>query len=220
MSLEQVGNDMKQAVESFCLSMSRHIDSLERFQPNFSYPWDRDIVDQLARNPGPYTEPSLEQSGGWWQRRLDQIVGVTIHHTLSDSPHALAEYYVKKGGGRPSIPYTIWVTQTGEVLKCLDLKEACWHDHTGHRNVSLSVGLAGSLHKYAPPDVQLRAAARVCAWAIRSGSLPSVNNHHVVRGHLDVYKNTVCPGWLGSRGGTRSGYWRPRFYDFLRGALA
>jgi hypothetical protein len=93
-------------------------------------PWDRDITSELARNPGPYTSSHLQADNGWWRRTLDMIDAVTIHHTLSDSPHATARHYVDKSGGRPSIPYTIWITQTGEVLLCVPLEEGLWHDHT------------------------------------------------------------------------------------------
>jgi len=102
-------------------------------------PWDKNIIDELARND---SCPGL-LANGWWQRTLNQIAGLTFHHTLSDSPHATASYYVKKGGGRPSLPYTIWVSQTGEILLCNRLEEGCWHNHQGHKNKQLSVGLAG-----------------------------------------------------------------------------
>jgi hypothetical protein len=220
MTLEQIGNDMQNAVDNFCAAMSKYIDSLGTYQPDFELPWDRDISDELARNPGPYAKrSSLNQSKGWWRRTLDQIVGVTIHHTMSDSPHAFASYYIHKGGGRPSCCYSIWVTQTGEVLLCTPLEEATWHDETGHRNKHLCVGLAGKLHKYTPSDVQLRAAARVCAWAIKSDMLPGITSIGQIKGDMDR-RQTACPGWLGVGEGAPSGYWKPRFYDFLRGALA
>lgn len=165
----------------------------------------RDIVDELARNdncPG-----SLKD--GWWQRTLDQIVGLTFHHTLSDSPHNTAKYYVKKDGGRPSIPYTIWITQTGEVLLCNPLTDGCWHDHTGHRNTRLSVGLAGRLHEYRPAQVQLEAAVRVVKWATEH---PEMNiTGDTVKGHMDVgtFKGrTECPGW----DSPASDFWKDDLY--------
>jgi len=172
-------------------------------EPASTWPWDKDIRAELARNdkcPG-----SL--SNGWWKRKLSQIDGLTFHHTLSDSPHATARHYIHKGGGRPSIPYTIWVTQTGEVLLCLDLAEGCWHDHTGHKNTHLSIGLAGSLHKLRPPDVQLDAAAKVAIWAIQS-NLFSIDK---ALGHMD-YVQTVCPGWASKL----SGHWKPLLYNRIR----
>lgn len=168
-------------------------------------PWTRDIRSELPYNPGPYTSEALNRSGGWWKRTLDQITGVTIHHTLSDSPHATAAHYINKGGGRPTIPYTIWVTQTGEVLLCVALEQGLWHDHTGHENKSLSVGLAGHLHKYPPADVQLDAAVKVCVWAIRE--LPGVTSIEQIQGHRDR-ASTICPGWASSA----SGNWRDEFY--------
>lgn len=159
--------------------------------------WDRDLRGELATRdncPGVLAD-------GWWRRSLDQIDGVTIHHTLSNSPHAFARYYITKGGGRPSVPYTLWVTETGEVFLCNDLEDGCWHDHTGHKNTHLSVGMAGRLHEYRPSNVQMDAVARVVVWAVQDErmSIPRRN----VRGHCDYY-DTECPGW----GDGESGNWR------------
>jgi len=168
--------------------------------------WDSDIRDELATNPGPYTSPILNEQGGWWKRELVQIDGVTIHHTLSDSPHATAAYYVQKDGGRPTLPYTFWITQTGEILWCVDLEEGLWHDHCSNFNTHLSVGLAGRLHEYRPSEAQLDAATKLCAWA--------VDDIGDVKGHMDYYP-TVCPGWASAA----SGYWKEDFYIKLRALL-
>ena len=175
-------------------------------------PWDKDITDELARNddcPGSLAD-------GWWQRRLDQITGLTFHHTLSDSPHALASYYTKKDGGRPSTCYTIWITQTGEVLLCNALEEGCWHDHTGFKSQNLCVGLAGRLHEYHPADTQLQAAARVAAWAVHDSRMNITPE--TVRGHMDVGTyagKTVCPGWASAA----SGHWKPELYEMIEELL-
>lgn len=174
------------------------------------WPWDRDIASELSMNPGPYNNYYLNRDGGWWMRRLDQIDAITIHHTLSDSPHATAARYITKGGGRPSIPYTIWVSQTGEVLKCALLEWGLWHDHTGHMNTHLSIGMAGLLHLYRPVEVQMRATAKVCAWAIKSEELPQITETSQVRGHKD-YIATICPGWSSEK----SGNWKYDFFDIL-----
>jgi len=160
--------------------------------------WDRDISGELARND----HCTGKLSDGWWQRTLEQIVGLTVHHTLSNSPHATARHYIHKDAtGRPSIPYHLWVTETGEVLKCLDFEEGCWHDHTGHRNVHLSLGLAGHLHKYRPSEPQLDAAARVVAWALEHPEMHVTFGR--VKGHQN-YHSTECPGWHTS--------WRDEFF--------
>ena len=182
-------------------------------------PFDRTIIDELATNPGPYANASLQRDGGWWQRTLDQIDGVTIHHTLSDSPHATAKHYVNKGGGRPTIPYTVWITQTGEVLLCVVLTQGLWHDHTGHRNTHLSIGLAGRLHEYHPADVQLDAAAKLCVWTIQSNTLPGITDISQIKGHMDVgtYKDrTECPGWASAA----SGEWKLDLYDRIERLLS
>ena len=175
-------------------------------------PWDKDIINELARNdncPG-----SLKN--GWWQRELSQITGLTFHHTLSDSPHAFASWYVKKDGGRPSTCYSIWITQTGEVLLCNALTEGNWHDHTGHKCRNLCVGLAGTLHKYHPAAVQLQAAARVAAWAVRNSEMNVTLE--TVRGHMDVGTlrgKTQCPGWASNA----SGNWKPELYQLIEELL-
>jgi len=148
-------------------------------------------------------------SDGWWQRTLEQITGLTVHHTLSNSPHATAKSYINKDAqGRPSIPYHLWVTETGEVLKCLAFTEGCWHDHTGHENRNLSLGLAGRLHEYRPSAPQLDAAARVAAWAVNHAEMNIPFGG--VTGHQD-HINTECPGWHTS--------WRSAFYHRLQEAL-
>lgn len=172
-------------------------------------PWDRDIRDELARGTE-FANSYLTADNGWWPRTLDQIDGVTIHHTMSNSPHATAVYYIKKDGGRPSLPYTIWVTETGEVLLCVDFKEGLWHDHTGHKNVHLSIGMAGLLHVHKPSLQQLEATAKVCVWAINSDVLPAITAIKQIKGHMD-YTNTACPGWMSEA----SGYWRDEFYTIL-----
>ncbi len=175
-------------------------------------PWDKDIIADLPRNddcPGSLAD-------GWWQRELSQITGLTFHHTLSDSPHAFASWYVKKDGGRPSTCYSVWVTQTGEVLLCNPLEDGCWHDHTGPRSVNLCVGLAGRLHEYHPAAVQLRAAARVAAWAVHDKRMNVTPG--TVRGHMDVGAyagKTQCPGWASDA----SGHWKPELYEMIEELL-
>ena len=175
---------------------------VERDEP--LVPWDRDICGELPRRED--CEGLLQD--GWWQREWAQINGLTIHHTMSHSPHATAAYNINKPGGRPSIPYHIWVTQTGEVLLCLGLEEGCWHDHTGHQNTHISVGLAGSLHLESPPENQLDAAAKVAAWAIQTDTLPAIGGIEQIKGHKDYYP-TTCPGW----DSPDSGQWKATLYE-------
>lgn len=191
-------------------------------------PWDRDITDELPYNKGPYSSKTLNDQGGWWQRTPEQIDGLTIHHTLSDSPHATANYIVKQKDV-PTTQYQIWVSQTGEVLKCTDLTEGLWHDHTGNKNTHISVGLAGRLHEYTPADVQIDAAVKIAVWAI--ATFPNIAGIGEVQGHRDwvriyhdrgYYKEqgtatpwTACPGWASDA----SGNWRAEFYERLGAAL-
>lgn len=196
-------------------------------------PWDRVIIDELAHNPGPWPKPdgspsAIDRSGGWWQRTLDQIDYITFHHTLSHSPHATAAHYIEKvtsdAVGHPSIPYTVWISQTGEILLCEPLTSGLWHDHTGHRNTHLSVGLAGSLHvgdpNVFPGDEQLYAGARLVKWAVESPQLPLIVNTTHVKGHMD-WIGTQCPGWRVFAGGRQGAdRWKSRFQRIIAEVMA
>lgn len=185
----------------------------------------RDISGELAVNPGPYTSSWLRRDGGWWMRSLDQIDALTFHHTLSDSPHATAKHCIEKSGGLPTIQYSVWITQTGEVLLCVPLTEGLWHDSSGHKNTHLSVGLAGRLHEYRPAEVQLVAAAKFAIWALESGHLPGITDLKQITGHKNVVERlaeqgyygdekppyTVCPGWDSQA----SGRWMYQLLDMI-----
>lgn len=185
--------------------------ALDRRELAVVVPWDQDLVRELARNDNC---PGL-LANGWWQRKTNQIDRVTIHHTYGwVDLHTFCEWYVNSKGGRPSSPYTIWITPTGQIILVNELTEGCWHDHTGHENTHLSIGLAGALHLHRPPDVQLQAAARVCKWVIDNENIPLVNSIDHVNGH-NAYYPTACPGWDDRGEGKPSGYWRDAFYTIL-----
>lgn len=179
-------------------------------------PWDRDISASLATNPN---SPGLLQNG-WWMRKVEQIATLCFHHTNGwTSPELFAGWYVGKDGGRPRTCYSIWITDTGEVLLCNQLEVGCWHNHTTHKNVDLSVTLAGRRHIYAPSPAQMAAAARVAAWAIKSPLFPLITSTDQIKGHMD-YKRpgfTECPGWSGEKG---AGHWRPVFYSEIEARLS
>lgn len=157
-----------------------------------------DVVEQIPVNPEP-TSPEA-----WWIREPSEIEGITIHHTLSDSPEATARYVIEQKG-RPTLPYHFWVSQEGECWLCVPLHYGMWHDHTGHKNVNISVGMAGSLHKVLPRTEQMAATVRLVAWLMEEYGIPMEQ----VQGHNDRYRATVCPGWDAMR-------WRALFYGALR----
>lgn len=166
-------------------------------------PW-ADITDEIPVNDNP-TAPEA-----WWIRSLDQITGITIHHTLSHNPYNVARYVIEHKG-RPSIPYHLWVNRSGEVWLCAPLKWGMWHDHTGHKNTNISIGMAGHLYKVRPPLEQLYATVRLVAYLMREYDVPLEQ----VQGHDDRVTNlpgysTQCPGW---RGLDR---WREDFYRLLQ----
>jgi len=166
--------------------------------------WDVDLRDVLPRRAN--CPPPLQN--GWWARSLEQIDGITVHHTLTHNVSAVAAAYVNRDGGRPSIPYHLWITRDGEIAYCLDLAEGCWHDHTGHANTHVSVGLAGVLDVLPPTDAQIWAAARAVRGLL--ALLPGVTLGSVW-GHRR-YIATRCPGW-----GQPPAFheWRAVFYEGL-----
>ena len=155
-----------------------------------------DIIEQIPVNP----QPTVPEA--WWVRALGQIEGITIHHTMSHSPVATARYVITKG--RPTLPYHFWVGAEGECWLCVPLRYGMWHDHTGHENVNISVGMAGHLHKVAPTPVQMEATVRLVRYLMAEYEIPLEQ----VQGHCDRYA-TICPGWGAM-------HWRERFYEALR----
>jgi len=179
-------------------------------------PW-RDIRDQMPTNPRPDASALIAQRGGWWKRKLSDIDGITIHHTLSHNPEATAAYIVKSvsagGKGHATTQYHIWITAEGEALYCVDLTEGLWHDHCGDMNTHISIGMAGSLHVTKPPQAQLHKAAEVAAYLVRKYDIGAES----VAGHNDWARkcsnvSTVCPGW------DQAG-WRAAFYEAFDKAL-
>lgn len=176
-----------------------------------AFPWV-DVIDQMPYNLTP-DDPYFISNNitTWWARTPDQINGITIHHTISHNMQAIADYITRPraqcGKGRPTTEYTFWITTNGEVRLCNDLKWGCWHDHTGHRNTHISIGLAGRWDYEKPPTVQLEACADLCAWLMKEYDIKLDN----VRGHREWANGiTVCPGWS-------SAGWKQDFYNLLTG---
>ena len=144
-----------------------------------------------------------------WPTRTT-VTGVTIHHTLSHSPTATAGY-ITRSKGYPATQYNYWVSADDgcPVYQCLRDNVACWHDHTGRLQTTMSVGMAGSLHKVAPSYEQMEACAKLCYILMgRYGfGVDQVQGHKERAARAGV--NTVCPGW------DEAG-WREDFYAILR----
>ncbi len=144
-----------------------------------------------------------------WPTRTE-CTGITIHHTLSHSPTATAGYIVRSKG-YPTTQYSYWVSADDgcPVYWCLYDHVACWHDHTGRLQTTMSVGMAGGLHRATPPFEQMEACANLC-WVLMKRYGFGVDQ---VQGHNDRAKkagvSTVCPGWDAAG-------WRNEFYEILQ----
>jgi hypothetical protein len=203
----QVADALKAKREGIVLWLDEQEEELRRVaerlaaDPEYGNEPFVDIVDQMPINSHP-NEPTA-----WWMRDLAQIRGITIHHTMSHDPVATAKYLI--GKGRPSGEYHFWISVTGECWLCVPLAWGCWHDHTGHKNAHVSIGMAGSLHKVKPPMAQLQATVRLVRWLMAQFNIPLAQ----VRGHCDRYSGTICPGWDVAK-------WRGQFFTLLEVALA
>lgn len=167
-------------------------------------PQERQIVDvsaTLPRHAKPYN-PKV-----WWVRTVEQITGLTIHHTGVNNPTTLAQVCINKGC--PTIQYHYFVGFDGTLYHTLDDCVGCWHDHTGHYNRNLSLGLAGYHHQSVPGEVQLTALAWLTAHLMQLYHIPLSN----INGHQEWAQRaagvaTVCPGW-------NTAGWRDRFFGLL-----
>jgi hypothetical protein len=185
-------------------------------------PWI-DRVEEMPVNRAPDHPDLVKRKWTWWRtREPGQITGVTIHHTMSHSPLALARYMVRPvaegGKGLPTVQYAYWVSAgDGCPVYKLALEEwAIWHDHTGANPTTISIGLAGSCHLKRPPNEQLETAAEFVRF------LMGYHQFEVgqVQGHDQRAKEaanviTVCPGWLDEGIAKPSGRWREAFYEAL-----
>lgn len=166
----------------------------------------------VSHNPD---HPDLLKHGwSFWPIRGEgdcpkDITGLTIHHTLSHSPLALAQWTTRRqengGKGYPTIQYHFWVSQGDgcPVWQLVPTEWAAWHDHTGAYQTALSIGMAGRLHESPPPAEQLEAAARLVAWLQERYNIPLEE----VQGHCDRKYGTECPGWNYG--------WRDDFFEAL-----
>ena len=176
-----------------------------------------EIIDRIAEfdkivNTKPFHRDFINSFGElstMWPTRKE-VTGVTIHHTLSHSPTATAGYIVRSKG-YPSTQYSIWVSADDgcPVYQCLRDNVACWHDHTGRLQTTMSVGMAGSWHIAKPSLEQMEACAKLCYMLMGRYGF----GIDQVQGHNDRAKragvNTVCPGW-------DAAHWRDDFYKILR----
>jgi len=187
--------------------------------PDPSPPWS-DRIAEMPTNHAPDHPDLVKHKWAWWpERALDDITGITIHHTCSHSPLALARWIVRpqgRGGkGYPSTQYAFWVS-AGDgcpIWQLAPLEWGIWHDHTGAHQMTISIGMAGTWHVSRPSQEQIDATAYLCAYLMNQFDFPVGE----VQGHGDrawqaARVRTDCPGWY-------TAGWAVQFQEALRAAL-
>lgn len=197
------------------------VEELEQ-KPPTAPPWI-DRVAEMPLNYQPHAPYCKNHNWNFWPSRTTPPTGLTIHHTLSHSPLATARYCTGPKGC-PSIQYHWWVSQDDGCPIFL-LADPSWqllHDCTGLYPETLSIGMAGKLHLSPPPDEQIEAVARLCAYLLAEYELQAEG----VQGHCDRWGlnrwgkwKTQCPGWYNDEGQEQSGFWRKDFQDALLEAM-
>ena len=184
------------------------------------------FVDRIAVYPtNPHAQNPTSSPGRWATGRP---TGITVHHTGTADPLALARYCVSKryyvnGAWREGLPtsqYHIFVHEDGTSELGVPLDQRGWHDHSGYPSPNASIGMARYWHKVKPPAVMIAGLARVVAWLMREYDIPAAR----VEGHRDWALrvrpnpvNTECPGWYPAPVGSN---WKPDFDAALTAALA
>lgn len=131
------------------------------------------------------------------QRKLGTIRRIVLHHTATSpavTPQRLAEYHVNSAK-KPGITYHFVVAPDGAIYQTNRLETASEHVQ-GHSADSIGVCFPGNFTDEVPPQAQLEAGARLCAWLLGSLRLDS----HSIVGACEV-ADTASPGkqWLQGR---------------------
>jgi len=181
-------------------------------------PWE-DHIAEMPVNRAPDHPDLVKHKWKFWpERALSDITGITIHHTCSHSPLALTRWITRPqsqgGKGYPSTQYALWVS-AGDgcpIWLHAPLEWGIWHDHTGAHQTTISIGMAGTLHVNKPPQEQIDATARLCAYLMNEFDIPvsEIQGHGDRAKAVNVY--TVCPGWYAAG-------WVVQFQEALRAVL-
>lgn len=182
-------------------------------------PWINRVAE-MPVNAQPFQADFVRNFGErafWPKRKMSDVTGLTIHHTMSHSPLNTARHCTSTKG-YPTIQYHWWVSASDgcPIYMLADPTWALWHDHTGAHPTTLSIGVAGKLHLAPPPDEQLEAVTiRLCRYLMEMLDLTAAQ----VTGHQERWRmRTQCPGW-GPTDRRRSWWgsgWKEAFYEALR----
>ncbi len=218
-SLEAIALDIKlQAafLETASAKIQTAVEELNDFEEP-AMPWINRIAE-MPRSNSSFNRNFVRHFGsrGFWPTRYpDQVTGLTVHHIGSHSPLGTANYYINTKG-YPVIGYHWWIG-AGDgcpVYLLADPLWALWHDHTGAKPTTLSIGLAGYWHYTPPSTPQITATAKLVNYLM---SLYNVDVEQV-QGHRERWAyNTQCPGWGPTNRDHRSwgSNWKAEFYSAL-----
>jgi len=181
-------------------------------------PWVDRIV-KMPVNSQPFQTDFVRNFGarGFWpKRKLSDVTGLTIHHTMSHSPLNTARYCTDTKG-YPTVQYHWWISANDDcsIYLLADPAWIIWHDCTGAWPTTLAVGMAGSLHLAPPPSEQIEATANLCRYLMDMFDILEVQ----VQGHRERWGlRTQCPGWGPTDRRQRSwgSGWKAKFYEALR----
>lgn len=183
-------------------------------------PWI-DRVDEMPVNENPFQPDFVRNFYGkdhypfWPTMQYSDVLGLTIHHTGSNSAIDTANHcaYYK---GYPVTQYHFWV-DAGEGCPIYKLAEPTWriwHDCTGVYPTTLSIAMAGYLHYHKPPKPQLDALVVLVSYLMDEYNIDISQ----VQGHRERWAlKTHCPGWgpLDRSKKSWGSDWKTDFYDTL-----
>jgi len=159
-----------------------------------------DLVDQLQKHP----------TKTYATRRLKAITHLCIHHSAVAGTvpvEHVAKYHVETQDW-PGIGYHYYVKPDGAIYQTQRLETVSYH--VNHNNdYSVGICVSGTFTYATPPQIQIDAAAHLCAWLMQELAITEQN----ILGHKEFPRNdTSCPGetWL------KQPVWKNMLLDSVR----
>jgi hypothetical protein len=139
--------------------------------------------------------PTRTGARPYYNRPLENIVGVTIHYTAS-SPYTTVENIAAYQTGPnaqeefPAVAYSLIVTADGSINLCHDLNIRCWHSGAVVNGVARNASHIGICWcgNTSPTPEQIQGLAGAIAWCEAQ-----LGRRLEIEGHKDAFA-TSCPG--------------------------